>query len=71
MDEPLLHAFHLPHPTAAERAGVRAAMAARAAWLRRQPPRMAPIRARDLPQVRGYPNGFDVTKLGTFHPPGG
>jgi hypothetical protein len=71
MDEPLLDSFHFPHPTAAERAAVRAAMAARAAWLRRQPPRMQPIRARDLPQVRGYPNGFDVTKLGTFHPTGG
>ena len=71
MDEPLLDAFHLPHPTAAERRAVSAAMRARAAWLRRQPPRTQPVRARDLPQVRGYPGGFDVTKLGTFAPPHG
>ncbi len=68
MDGPLLEAFHLPHPTVAERAGVHAAMRARAAWLRRQPPRREPVRARDLPQVRGYPHGFDVTQLGTFTP---
>lgn len=68
MDDRLLDAFRFPHPTRAERAAVRAAMAARASWLRRRPPRMAPVRARDLPQVRGYPGGYDVAELGTFAP---
>lgn len=68
MDDPLLDAFRFPHPTRAERAAARAAMRVRASWLRRQPPRMEPMRARDLPQVSGYPDGYDVTKLGTFRP---
>lgn len=68
MDEPLLDAFRFKHPTRAERLAVRASMRARAAWLRTRPPRMAPIRARDLPQVRGYADGYDVAALGTFRP---
>ena len=68
MDEPLLDAFRFPHPTRAERVAARTAMRARAAWLRRQPPRMEPVRARDLPQVTGYPTGYDVADLGTFRP---
>jgi hypothetical protein len=70
MDAPLLDAFRFEHPTRAERAAAKAALRARAAWLRRQPPRMQPTRARDLPQVTGYPNGFDLAKLGTFRPTG-
>jgi hypothetical protein len=70
MDAPLLDAFRFEHPTRAERAAAKAALRARAAWLRRQPPRMQPTRARDLPQVTGYPNGYDLAKLGTFRPTG-
>jgi hypothetical protein len=68
MDEPLLDAFHMSRPSAATRAAARGAMRARAAWLRRQPPRMEPFHGRDLPQVRSYPYGYDVTRLGTFTP---
>jgi hypothetical protein len=70
MDAPLLDAFHYPHPTAAERRAARAALRARAAWLRRQPPRLTPQYARDLPNVRSYPDGYDVRDLGTFAPRG-
>jgi hypothetical protein len=70
MDAPLLDAFHYPHPTAAERLAARAALRARAAWLRRQPPRLTPQHARDLPNVRSYPDGYDVRDLGTFAPRG-
>ena len=68
MDDALLDAFRFPHPTRVERVAARAAMRARASWLRRQPPRLEPIRARDLPQVQGYPGGYDVSELGTFRP---
>jgi hypothetical protein len=68
MDEPLLEAFRFPRPTELERAAARGALRARAAWLRRQPPRLEPIRVRDLPQVKGYPDGYDVAALGTFRP---
>jgi hypothetical protein len=70
MDAPLLDAFRYPHPTAAERRAARAALQARAAWLRRQPPRLTPQYARDLPNVRSYPGGYDVRDLGTFAPRG-
>ena len=70
MDEPLLDAFHYPHPTRAERWAAHAALEARNAWLRRQPPRLAPLHARDVGNVRGYPDGYDVAALGTFSPSG-
>ena len=66
MDEPLLDAFRYPHPTAAERWAADAALRARNAWLRRQPPRLAPLHAREVGNVRGYPDGYDVAGLGTF-----
>jgi hypothetical protein len=68
MDEPLLDAFHYPHPTAAERRTARLALRARAAWLRRQSPRLSPLYVRDLPNIRSYPRGYDVRDLGTFAP---
>jgi hypothetical protein len=33
------------------------------------PPRTEPYFARQLPQIRSYPGGYDVASLGTF-PPG-
>ncbi|MGH3346504.1 MAG: oxygenase MpaB family protein [Nocardioides sp.] len=68
MDDPLLDAFHYPRPTTVERRAARAALRVRAAWLRRQPPRLTPLYARDLPNVRSYPCGYDVRDLGTFTP---
>jgi hypothetical protein len=68
MDPPLLDAFRYPHPTPAERWAAGAALRARNAWLRRQPPRLHPQHARDVGNVRGYPDGYDVDRLGTFGP---
>ena len=68
MDAPLLDAFGYPHPTRAERWAARAALRARGALLRRRPPRMVPIRARELPSQRTYGPDFDVSTMGTFTP---
>jgi hypothetical protein len=68
MDDPLLDAFGYPHPTRVERWLARALLRARAVWLRRQPPRLAPMHARDSGNVRGYPHGYDIDALGTFTP---
>lgn len=70
MDDPLLDAFRYPRPTAAERRTARAALRARSAWLRHRPPRLLPQHARDVGNVRGYPDGYDVADLGTFEPYG-
>jgi hypothetical protein len=68
MDEPLLDAFGYPHPTRAERRAATAALRARGAWLRRQPPRLTPMRARDLPSQRTHGPDVDFATLGTFAP---
>ena len=57
----------LPPPDPARATRPRAPPCARAAaWLRRQPPRLAPLHARDVGNMRGYPDGYDVAALGTF-----
>jgi len=66
MDEPLLDAFGFPHPTRVERALVRCGLKARAFVLQFMPSRTEPVRARDLPTILGYPDGFELTELGTF-----
>ncbi len=68
MDEPLLGAFRYPHPTAAERAAAEAALRARGRIVRRLPPRTEPFFARQSPNIRSYPDGYDVRELGTFRP---
>lgn len=70
MDDALLDAFRHLRPTAAERRTARAALRARNAWLRRRPPRLHPQHARDVGNVRSYPDGYDVAALGTFEPYG-
>jgi hypothetical protein len=75
MDDALLDAFRYPHPHPAVRALVRGALRARGRAVRLLPPRRRPYHARQLPQVRSYPDGYDVERLGTFPPacpaPGG
>ncbi|WP_448624582.1 oxygenase MpaB family protein [Geodermatophilus sp. URMC 64] len=66
MDDPLLDAFDFPHPNPAFRALVRGGLKARGRAVRFLPPRTAPRFARDLPQVRSYPDGYDIAELGTF-----
>jgi hypothetical protein len=66
MDDPLLDAFRFPRPNPAFRALVRAGLWGRARFERFLPPRRTPLLARDLPQIRSYPDGYDVGDLGTF-----
>lgn len=68
MDEPLLDAFGYPHPTRAERAVASGALKARAALVRRMPPRRRPTYFRQSSTMRSYPDGYDVANLGTFPP---
>jgi hypothetical protein len=69
MDDRLLDAFGFPHPNPAFRALVRAGLKGRGRFVRFLPPRRQPLFARDLPQIRSYPDGYDVADLGTFPEP--
>jgi hypothetical protein len=69
MDAPLLDAFGFPQPTPGFRALVRGGLKLRGRLVRVLPPRRRPYFARQLPQIRSYPDGYDVAGLGTF-PPG-
>jgi hypothetical protein len=69
MDDPLRAAFRYPRISAREQRLARAAVRARSAVVRRMPPRAEPMPARSQPQIRSYPDGYDVAALGTF-PPG-
>ena len=64
LDRPLLEALDLPRPSPVERALARAGLRARARVVRRLPARRAPRHARQMPQVRSYPDGYDVAELG-------
>lgn len=66
MDDLLLDSFGYvrPHPVAARLS--RAALRFRGRVVRFLPERKTPFRARDLPGIRSYPNGYRVEELGTF-----
>ncbi|MCQ4152519.1 oxygenase MpaB family protein [Rhodococcus qingshengii] len=66
MDGPLLDAFNYPRPSRAERALSQAALVLRGKFVRFLPPRTVPKFARELPNIRSYPNGYRVDSLGTF-----
>ena len=66
MDDPLLDAFAFPHPSRVMRGLVRGALKARGRVVRFLPARTEPFYARQLPQVRSYPDGYAVDELGTF-----
>lgn len=66
MDDPLLDAFHYPRPTRIERILSIGALKARAHIVRHLPPRTTPKYARDLPNIRSYPTGYQIDQLGTF-----
>jgi hypothetical protein len=66
MDDPLLEAFRYPRPARWERAAAAAALRARSRVVRWLPPRTEPFFARHSPNIRSYPNGYDVRDLGTF-----
>ncbi len=68
MDEPLLKAFGFPTPNPLFKTLVRSGLKLRGKLVRLLPPRKEPRWPRDMPQVRSYPNGFDIEKIGTFPP---
>jgi uncharacterized protein (DUF2236 family) len=69
MDGPLLDALGLRRPNPVLRALARGSLKARGRVLRCLPPRRQPFFARQWPQIRSYPDGYEVARLGTF-PPG-
>ncbi|SDO59041.1 hypothetical protein SAMN05660199_02233 [Klenkia soli] len=69
MDDALLAAFRYPKPNPVLAAATRAGLRARGRALRFAAPRTEPFYARQLPTIRSYPDGYDVSALGTF--PGG
>ena len=66
MDDDLLDAFRFPRPHRAVRALFRGGLRARGRLVRWLPPRREPYFARQLPQIRSYPDGYEVAALGTF-----
>ena len=66
MDAPLLEAFGYPQPSRIERMLSQTALMLRGRFIRILPPRAVPKFARDLPNIRSYPNGYQVDALGTF-----
>jgi len=66
MDDRLLTAFGYQRPARWERAAASGAVRLRAAVVRFLPPRKEPRYGRQLRNVRSYPHGYDVAKLGTF-----
>lgn len=66
MDDALLDAFDYAHPSAPERFVFRGVVRLRARFVATRPARRDPSYVRDLPQIRSYPDGYDVAELGTF-----
>jgi hypothetical protein len=63
LDDRLLDAFGLPHPTPAERRAVEAALRARACVVRLLPPRRKPRLLTEVKR-RSYPSGYRIEELG-------
>ncbi len=68
MDDALIEAFHYRRPSGWERALATRALRLRASVVRFLPARKEPLYPRQLPNVRSYPDGYDVAELGTFPP---
>jgi uncharacterized protein (DUF2236 family) len=66
LDPPLREAFTYADPGAAATALVAAGLRARAAVVRRLPPRRRPRHVRELREFAIYPAGYAVERLGTF-----
>ncbi|GFE12802.1 peptidase [Streptomyces glebosus] len=66
LDDSLLDAFRYERPKPAVQKAVRTALKLRAKAVRLLPPRRTPHYARQNPEIKGYPNGFRVSELGTF-----
>ncbi|MFF0216835.1 oxygenase MpaB family protein [Streptomyces vinaceus] len=70
LDEPLLSAFRFESPRQPVKRLFRGALKLRGRAVRLLPPRKAPHYARQNPEIKGYPHGYDVGELGTFPVPG-
>jgi hypothetical protein len=68
MDDPLLDAFGYRRLAPWERRLATGALRLRGQVVRRLPPRREPLYARQLPNIRSYPRGYEVANLGTFPP---
>jgi hypothetical protein len=64
LDEPLLDALGLPHPTRAERRLAEGALRVRARGVRLLRPRRRPRRRTEIRRRRTYPRGYRVEELG-------
>ncbi|MCY0941802.1 oxygenase MpaB family protein [Streptomyces antarcticus] len=70
LDEPLLDAFRYGRPNPGVQRLVRGALRPRGRAVRLLPPRRTPHYARQNPEIKSYPGGYDVGELGTFPVPG-
>jgi hypothetical protein len=70
MDTPLLEAFNYGSPSRLERAIGRGALRMRGRVIRHMRPRMEPLFAREMANIRSYPGEYEIAQLGTF-PRGG
>lgn len=66
MDDPLRAALGYPRISVFEQAVCRRAVWLRGRVVRFLPPRTEPRFARQQPNIRSYPNGYDIGALGTF-----
>ncbi|MEC4020366.1 oxygenase MpaB family protein [Streptomyces sp. H27-D2] len=71
LDDSLLRAFRYDRPKPAVRTLVRSALRLRAKAVRLLPPRTSPHYARQNPEIKGYPFGYNLSDLGTFPEPRG
>ncbi len=71
MDNPLLEAFHYRSPSRLERAIGRGALRMRGRIIRHMRPRMEPLFAREMANIRSYPDEYEIAQLGTFPRGGG
>ncbi|MGW3096818.1 oxygenase MpaB family protein [Streptomyces sp. NPDC001102] len=70
LDDRLLRAFRYAPPSPATRALVRRGVRARGRFVRLMPPRRTPHHARQNREVKGYPDGYRLERLGTWPVPG-
>ncbi|MFF2013244.1 oxygenase MpaB family protein [Streptomyces sp. NPDC058195] len=70
LDDSLIRAFRYPRPGAVSRCLTGGALRLRARTMRLLPPRTTAHYARQNPEIKGYPDGYEVSALGTFPAPG-
>ncbi|MFB7530972.1 oxygenase MpaB family protein [Streptomyces sp. NPDC056178] len=70
LDDSLLRAFRYERPSSVARGLTRGALRLRARAVRLLPPRATPHYARQNPEIKGYPGGYEISGLGTFPAPG-